>query len=234
MTYTYWILHLVIALPVLLLSFDRKVAYSKRWKNLFPAILLMLVPFIIWDSIFTQKGFWGFSDQYTSGIEFLHLPIEEWMFFITVPFATVFIYDCLKYWFRLRFCRLLTDLLNYSLIILCLVVLILEKGGWYTHITAIGLIMVLMINIWLGRRSVLNAAYPAYLVTLIPFLLVNGLLTGTGIEGEVVWYNDLENLSIRLGTIPVEDFFYSMILFFGTLTFYEGFNKRTGMNHVNT
>ena len=54
-----------------------------------------------------------------------------------------------------------------------------------------------------------------FLVILVPFLIVNGILTGTFIEGEVVWYNPEENLGIRIFTIPVEDFGYgfSLILF---------------------
>jgi lycopene cyclase domain-containing protein len=52
-------------------------------------------------------------------------------------------------------------------------------------------------------------------VILIPFLIVNGILTGSFIDGEVVWYNNNENLGIRFFTIPIEDFGYgfSMILF---------------------
>ena len=40
---------------------------------------------------------------------------------------------------------------------------------------------------------------------LIPFLIVNGILTGSFIEDEVVWYNSSGNLGIRILTIPVED-----------------------------
>jgi lycopene cyclase domain-containing protein len=49
---------------------------------------------------------------------------------------------------------------------------------------------------------------------LIPFFIVNGILTGTGIENEVVWYNNDENLGIRMLTIPIEDsvFAFSLIL----------------------
>jgi len=44
---------------------------------------------------------------------------------------------------------------------------------------------------------------------------VNGILTGSFIEGEVVWYNNTENLGLRIFTIPIEDFAYafSMILY---------------------
>ena len=47
---------------------------------------------------------------------------------------------------------------------------------------------------------------------LIPFFIVNGILTGSFIENEVVWYNNTENLNIRLFTIPIEDSVYAFTL----------------------
>jgi lycopene cyclase domain-containing protein len=58
----------------------------------------------------------------------------------------------------------------------------------------------------------LNKFYFSYLVLLIPFTIVNGILTGTGLEEPVVWYNDLENMGFRILTIPFEDVFYGMLL----------------------
>jgi lycopene cyclase domain-containing protein len=49
-----------------------------------------------------------------------------------------------------------------------------------------------------------------YVVILIPFFLVNGVLTGSWIPEQVVWYNDEQSLGIRMGTIPVEDTIYNL------------------------
>jgi lycopene cyclase domain-containing protein len=47
---------------------------------------------------------------------------------------------------------------------------------------------------------------------LIPFLLTNGLLTGAFLPEPIVWYNDAENLGLRIGTIPVEDALFGMLM----------------------
>jgi lycopene cyclase domain-containing protein len=60
-------------------------------------------------------------------------------------------------------------------------------------------------------------------VVLIPFFIVNGLLTGTGLEEPVVWYNNQENVGIRLLTIPIEDTIYGFLLIGLNITLYETF-----------
>ena len=56
---------------------------------------------------------------------------------------------------------------------------------------------------------------------ILPFLIVNGLLTGSFLEEPVVWYNDAQNLGIRIATIPVEDVFYGLLMILVVLTVYE-------------
>jgi lycopene cyclase domain-containing protein len=56
-----------------------------------------------------------------------------------------------------------------------------------------------------------------YLVHLIPFFIINGFLTAL----PVVLYNDNENLGIRLGTVPIEDTIYSMLLLLMNVGIYE-------------
>ena len=81
----------------LFLSFEKNVAYSKKWKYLPVPFLITTIYFVIWDSIFTKYGIWSFNDKYILGYKIFLLPIEEWMFFIFVPFACLFIYESANY-----------------------------------------------------------------------------------------------------------------------------------------
>jgi lycopene cyclase domain-containing protein len=65
----------------------------------------------------------------------------------------------------------------------------------------------------------------AYLVILVPFFIVNGILTGTGLEEPVVWYNDEENLGMRILTIPIEDSIYGFLLIASNITLFEYFKR---------
>jgi lycopene cyclase domain-containing protein len=71
-------------------------------------------------------------------------------------------------------------------------------------------------------KSWLNLFFVSYLVCLIPFLIVNGVLTSLPVVG----YNNEENLALRVFTIPAEDFIYLFTLLLMTVTFYEFLQKR--------
>ena len=76
------------------------------------------------------------------------------------------------------------------------------------------------------NQSLLRSFFITFLFMLIPFFIVNGVLTGTGIDGNVVWYNDDQNLGIRLGTIPVEDVVYAFSLILMNLLLFDHFRKK--------
>lgn len=76
------------------------------------------------------------------------------------------------------------------------------------------------------KPTYLGKFYITYLFILIPFFIVNGILTGTAIDGQVVWYNNAENLGIRLGTIPIEDVFYGMLLILMNVIVFESLQAR--------
>ncbi len=205
MSYLYLLLNLGSICVPFLFSFHPKIKFYKHWKFLFPAVLITMIIFIPWDIVFTQQGFWGFNSNYFLSVSLFSLPIEEWLFFICIPYACVFTHYALLHYFpNLSYSKKITKIISYILISILLIGLIFNYDKWYTFINflyaAILLLIVLKLNL-----KLLQKYYVTFIVMLVPFFIVNGVLTGSFIENEVVWYNNSENLDFRLFTIPVED-----------------------------
>ena len=134
------------------------------------------------------------------------------LFFVAVPFACMFIYEVINLFFPWT-----------------------DRGQKWPRVTA----WILLVTAALGAAAFAERAYPAltfaltalalalvlryrvswlgpffrgWAISLVPFFLINGVLTGTGLDEPVVWYNNQENMGIRLGTIPAEDAFYGMFM----------------------
>lgn len=224
--YLYLVIDLAsLSLP-LLFSFYPKANFSKKWKYLWPAILLPATFFLIWDEWFTSMGIWGFNPQYLIGIYFFSLPLEEVLFFICIPYACVFTYEAVGYLSKKdyleRFAPSTTLILGVTLLLLAG----FNIHRWYTTITFFLCSIFLMYLHFNLKPAYLGKFYLAFLFILIPFFLVNGILTGTGLENPIVWYNDAENLGIRIGTIPVEDTFYGMLLILMNVVIFERLQKK--------
>ena len=221
---TYLYLMLGTLLFPFLLSFDRKVHFSKRWRYLLPAILIPAAIFLVWDVIFTEKGIWHFSDDYTLGLDPLGLPLEEWMFFLFVPYACVFVYDVIKYYFPGLVYGTAGQWIAGIIMLAGVIFIILNAGKVYTTVVFTILLITLLLQFFLPLApQYLTRFFVAYLVCLVPFALVNGVLTSL----PVVAYNDLENMGIRLFTIPFEDQFYFMTLLLMNVSIYEYLQGRS-------
>ena len=213
-----------ISIP-LLYSFNKSMYFIRWWKAVFLSIAITAVIFIIWDIIFTRNGVWGFNDRYLTGISILHLPIEEWLFFICIPYASVFTHYAFQYFFpKTRLSSKITVAITLILLLMLLVLAILNYNKAYTFYNFLVLIVLLLYSL-ITKQSQLQVFYITFLIILIPFFIVNGILTGSFIDEQVVWYNNAENLGIRLGTIPVEDTAYAFSMLFMTILLIEKFKK---------
>jgi lycopene cyclase domain-containing protein len=218
--FTYFLILAASLAGPLFLSFDKKVAFYKNWKYLFPAMLFPAIVYIAWDVFFTSKGVWSFNQAYITGINIINLPLEEVLFFLIVPYCCVFIYACIRAYFPALKNKKWADIFLIMLAIALVVSGLVHLDKYYTSLTYIstgGFILL----IYLLRRSFksFDAAsfVVSYAVCLIPFLIVNGFLTAI----PVVLYNDAENLGLRIYTIPFEDTFYGMLLVLMNIVIYE-------------
>jgi lycopene cyclase domain-containing protein len=94
----------------------------------------------------------------------------------------------------------------------------------YTSVNYTILIFSLLLGFFFGIQ-ILRRFYISFLIILVPFFIVNGILTGSFIAEPVVWYNNLENLGIRLFTIPIEDIGYAFNMLFLVVFLNEKFKK---------
>ena len=226
MWHLYLLLDLASIIFPFLFSFHPKLKFYKLWKYFFPATFIMMAFFIPWDIIFTQSGVWGFNEKYLSGIKLGNLPLEEWLFFICIPYACLFtIYAFKNLLPKFSFSTKTTAIFYFSLQTILIATLLYFYDRWYTAVN-FAYAIVLMALVFNYKREALNTFLPVYLILLVPFFIVNGFLTGSWIHEEVVWYNDAENLGIRIGTVPIEDSIYALTMLLTVFILMEKFKEK--------
>ncbi len=223
MRYTYLLIDLFSMLFPLLFSFHPRLQFYKSWPAFLPAALISGLVFVVWDMYFTHLKVWGFNQAYLTGVYFGNLPMEEALFFFCIPYACVFTYAALP---QKGFTKGAERIVTLVLIGVSVLLAVFFNRRPYTTLTFGLLASLIFISRFVLKVKWLSRFYQTYLWLLIPFFLVNGLLTGTCLASPVVWYNRNDMLNLRLLTIPVEDIFYGMVLILLNVLIYNGIRKR--------
>lgn len=217
----YLILNLIIFLGPFLLSFEKGVHYFSRWKYAFKAIIIVSIPFIIWD-ISVNYRHWWFNSNYILNFRLLGLPLEECLFFVTVPFSVLFIWEI--------FSKKTGNPVNLKRKAIQKIVIafaipgisLLYFGIEYTGLAMIALSITGIMDFTLKTQILLRKNTYIYLgiVTLLN-LIFNGYLTGR----PIVLYNEAYHLNWRIITIPIEDFIYGYSLILSNTILFEKFKR---------
>jgi len=220
----------------LLFSFDKRTTFYKSWPALGVGILFMMCIFIPWDAAFTNSGIWGFNPKYISGVHLLYLPVEEWLFFICVPYACTFTYVSIRYFFPENPLKKIERLVGFAIMLLSVLLLIGFSDKAYTSLTALLTLLFMAVLIFVVKPKFMGTFYLTYTIVLIPFILVNGLLTGLDfwdypvfnhapdqIVEQIVWYNNAENIGLRIFSIPVDDLLYGFLMLLMVTTGFEAY-----------
>jgi lycopene cyclase domain-containing protein len=212
-------------------SFYPKANFSSKWRYLWPAIILSAGVFVSWDMAFTGMGVWGFNAEYITGVHLHSLPIEEVLFFICIPYSCVFLYEAMKHFVRRDLFQPYSPWISAMLVCFLLAVGLWNMSKWYTSVSFVSCGLAIIIAQWILKSPFMGRFYFTYMLTLIPFFMVNGVLTGSVTAEPVVWYDEAEFLGIRIGTIPFEDVFYGMLMILTNICLFEGFQSRS-FSHI--
>ncbi len=228
--YSYLLLNLAIIACPLIFSFLLKGKFWRNWKALGFSLLVGGLVYIIWDVIATARGDWGFSEAYTTGFKLSGLPIEEIMFFITVPLACIFIYHSLYPKFFAR--KVQFAIVIWWAIAAASVVLSFQFADKsYTRTVFLVLAGTIVLITKLMPELLTSLRFNALiLICIVPFVIVNSILTGI----PIVFYGPNAIIGSRIGTIPIEDFIYNLAMISLYLFTYLSWNKHTPSREVDT
>ena len=215
-------------------SFERRLRFYRQWPYLLSAMLLTMAVFIPWDMLKTSLAVWGFNPRYLTGYYIGNLPVEEWLFFIAIPYACLFTYYALNYLIKKDYFGKYARTFILILAIALLIIGFMNFSRLYTSVTFISTGIFLLFHRFVLRKEYMGRFFMMYFVTLIPFFIVNGLLTGSFISEEVVFYDNAQNLGIRLGTIPVEDMVYGMLMLLMNVTWFEWLKSRKSLQRSSS
>jgi lycopene cyclase domain-containing protein len=218
--YTYLLVDFLCVIFPVILSFVSKAKFYKQVKYIMAPCALTASFFITWDMIFTHLNVWAFNPKYVLGIYFFNLPLEEILFFICIPYACVFTYFLVKTFLDVSRFKTATAYFSWAIMALLFSLAIFNYTKLYTSITFFILGIFLLI-LTMKKAAFLPNLFLAYLFILFPFFISNGILTGSFINEPVVIYNNIQNLGIRMFTIPFEDTFYGMLLVLMNVSLYE-------------
>ncbi len=226
----YLIILIVSLAGPLALSFEKNLMLYKRWKYLLPAILITMVVFVTWDIIFTHMGCWFFNPVYNSGIYIYKLPLEEYLFFIAIPYACAFSFYAVQFHFpKFKLNERWTKKITFLMVILSVITSLANLDHIYTFVNFLVLPIILLLSYYF-TKEVVQYYLAIYPILLIPFFIINGILTGTGIEQAVFDYNPQVIIGIHIFSIPLEDMFYNFSLLLSPLALTHIFEMRSKKN----
>lgn len=222
-----------------LFSFHPKLRFHRNWSSFFPALLAMMCVFITWDVWFTHEGIWGFNPKYNSGIYIAGLPLEEWLFFVCIPYACVFTYHCFGLLVRnIPFDRFF-KLLAWCTAFASIAVAVIFHDRWYTFSAHLFCGLLLLVHLTVLKSAYIQRFFFMFIVVFPAFLTSNGILTGVdfwnysflntnpeAVTEKIVWYDNSHNLGVRLFSMPVDDIAYGLTMLLLVTGVYESLLRR--------
>jgi len=218
----YLLFNLIVVLYPLIKITEKHIQYHRKLKFLQFGYLLVSIPHIIWDVFATANGDWSFNQDYITGFKIFNLPIEELMFFFSVPFSCMFVYESVVFLFKDKKIQI-----NYIVFLIIgfisSVLAVLNFNLAYTRATFIAF-AILSFGIYIIKPKIFKYknTYIAIFIYKIIFLLANTYLTAI----PIVLYSSNAILNIRIGTIPVEDVFFNFSFLVWFLIVYAHFKNK--------
>ena len=218
MKFEYLMFNLIVIVGPVVSQFNRQIKPISHWRLKLVTSGIVMIPYIIWDMLVTDLHWW-FNKAYTLDFRLFSLPIGEWLFFVTVPFGCLLVWETLPHadsWLvQLKSLRYVRAVLCAALLI---GIWVFSTGKQYTGLVLCCFGLVGLVDAFLGIDLLLRPKTYLYLAIVFGLILVfNGYLTAR----PIVLYGEAYQSGYRILTIPVEDFGYGFTLMLFNAMLYE-------------
>ncbi|WP_393971789.1 lycopene cyclase domain-containing protein [Oxyplasma meridianum] len=209
--FAYLLLLALIALPVLGLSISSKIRKIRKFKPLVFSIFTVAPIYIVWDEYAVLIGTWKFNHSYIIGLYLWLIPVEEILFFIIVPFATLLIYEGL---FMLK--GVSSKVFQWPGIAAGLILVGFGIVNWQHSYTIFAFIfagMALIFMATLEPQMLFSSRLWAFMaISYIPFVVFDHIM----VTLPIFTYGKNVTLGIYIFSIPLEEYVYvfSLLLFY--------------------
>jgi lycopene cyclase domain-containing protein len=78
------------------LEFALRTRVLRRARRLVLAIAPVLAVFLMWDAYAIEQGHWTFDPDHVTGLGIWAIPIEEVLFFVAVPLASILTLEAVR------------------------------------------------------------------------------------------------------------------------------------------
>ncbi len=217
MQFEYLIFNIIVFSGPFVFGLLKPFYFVHRWMYTLISIIVVGIPFIIWDAIVTGTH-WMFNDQYIIGLKYFNLPVEEWLFFVTVPFACMYTWEMISQRSTDKQIDIMKPIRKWLYVLPVPGMLLFISGLEYTGLVFIFLAIAILVDALLGTDLILQKRFLIYVAMIFGFtLLFNGFLTWR----PVVLYGESYQIGLRIFTIPIEDFGYGLSLLYLNTSIFE-------------
>ncbi len=220
---TYLLLLLIYLIIPMALASRQKINFGFRLRYLIPATLFAGAVFVLWDRRFTELGIWQFNPEYITDIRLLHVPVEEWLSFVIIPWSGIFIYEWLKIKiekFEQARTFVIISLLLFAVLAMLTYTFRTSMFSFFTFfLTAIYLGYVVFRNRF---RKHFTKFYLAFGILLIPFLIVSGIMVAL----PIVTFSSDHIMGTALLGVPFEKIVSLFLLLLINTSIYEYLSER--------
>lgn len=219
---TYLLINILIIFFPLVLSFDKNLTYYKKVPHVLKSIAFVSSAYIMWDVTATMRGDWAFNPEHLVDIYIFDLPLEEILFFISVPYACIFIYETVSFYVKEKQLNINPKLFLIPLFLLIAMGIFFYNQHYTFTVSIFSAAFFIGAILFKDKILLSRNFWLTILITFLPFLIVNYFLTSI----PVVTYNDVAFSGKRFITIPYEDFLYSFSMISLWILFYELAKKK--------